>query len=80
MKRINSVTNSQIRGESMYSEGICGSTFARIWTFIALLMSFGSLIASIWILFAYYVSQGRYFNLSTPSLKTRCRDYRFGLS
>jgi hypothetical protein len=29
--RINSVTNNQVRGESMYSDGCFGKTGARIW-------------------------------------------------
>ncbi|RNA12479.1 transmembrane 50A [Brachionus plicatilis] len=56
---LNSVTNSQLRGDSMFSDGICGTSFIRIWVFIAFLMSFGSLIASFWIFFDYYVSKDR---------------------
>ena len=45
----------------MFSEGFCGTSFIRIWVFAAFLMSFGSLIASFWIFFDYYVSKGNYF-------------------
>jgi hypothetical protein len=54
---INSVTNNQIRGESMYSDGCFGKSLARIWIFIGFLLSFGSLIGSIWIFFDHYVYQ-----------------------
>ena len=56
---INSVTNNQVRGESMYSDGCFGKTGARIWVFIAFLMSFGSLIGAFWIFFDYYVSASK---------------------
>lgn len=51
---INMVSNGQIRGDS-YSDGCLGQTGARIWLFIGFLLSFGSLIASAWILFGIYV-------------------------
>jgi len=54
-KRINSVTNNQIRGETMYSDGCFGTTAVRIWIFIAFLINFGSLISAIWIFVAHYV-------------------------
>jgi hypothetical protein len=57
--RINSVTNSQIRGDSFFSDGSCfGKAAARTWIFIAFLLSFGSLIASAWIFFDFHVSKG----------------------
>ncbi|XP_018102267.1 transmembrane protein 50A isoform X1 [Xenopus laevis] len=54
---INAVSNGQVRGES-YSEGCLGQTGARIWLFIGFMLSFGSLIASMWILFGGYVANG----------------------
>uniref|UniRef100_A0A8B9C399 Transmembrane protein 50A n=3 Tax=Anatidae TaxID=8830 RepID=A0A8B9C399_9AVES len=51
---INAVSNGQVRGDS-YSEGCLGQTGARIWLFIGFMMAFGSLIASMWILFGGYV-------------------------
>ncbi|XP_043916026.1 transmembrane protein 50A isoform X2 [Protopterus annectens] len=51
---INAVSNGQVRGES-YSEGCLGQTGARIWLFIGFMLAFGSLIASMWILFGGYV-------------------------
>ncbi len=53
------MTKSQIRGESMYADGIFNTSVARIWIFIAFLINFGSLIGSIWMFFAYYVAEGR---------------------
>ena len=50
----------------MFSDGICGKTGARIWVFVAFLLSFGSLIGAFWIFFDYYVSQERAF---TPGLQ-----------
>jgi len=44
----------------MYSDGCFGKTGARIWIFVAFLMSFGSLIASFWIFFSFYVSAGKH--------------------
>uniref|UniRef100_A0A8U7N4V7 Transmembrane protein 50A n=2 Tax=Passeriformes TaxID=9126 RepID=A0A8U7N4V7_CORMO len=54
---INAVSNGQVRGDS-YSEGCLGQTGARIWLFIGFMMAFGSLIASMWILFGGYVVKG----------------------
>ncbi|XP_005993971.1 transmembrane protein 50A [Latimeria chalumnae] len=51
---INAVSNGQVRGDS-YSEGCMGQTGARIWLFIGFMLAFGSLIASMWILFGGYV-------------------------
>ncbi|XP_028937080.1 transmembrane protein 50A isoform X3 [Ornithorhynchus anatinus] len=51
---INAVSNGQVRGDS-YSEGCLGQTGARIWLFIGFMLAFGSLIASMWILFGGYV-------------------------
>uniref|UniRef100_A0A8C9WLQ8 Transmembrane protein 50A n=1 Tax=Scleropages formosus TaxID=113540 RepID=A0A8C9WLQ8_SCLFO len=47
---INAVSNGQVRGDS-YSEGCMGQTGARVWLFIGFMLAFGSLIASMWILF-----------------------------
>ncbi|XP_038575678.1 transmembrane protein 50B-like isoform X1 [Micropterus salmoides] len=51
---INAVSNGQVRGDT-YGEGCLGRTGARLWLFIGFMMMFGSLIASIWILFGGYV-------------------------
>ncbi|CAH2219252.1 transmembrane 50B [Pelobates cultripes] len=54
---INAVSNAQVRGDS-YSDGCLGRTGARIWLFIGFMLMFGSLIASMWILFGAYVTKG----------------------
>ncbi|CAI9603440.1 unnamed protein product, partial [Staurois parvus] len=54
---INAVSNGQVRGDS-YSEGCFGQIGARVWLFIGFMLSFGSLIASMWILFGGYVAKG----------------------
>ncbi|XP_065563031.1 transmembrane protein 50A-like [Artemia franciscana] len=54
---INSVSNSQIRGDS-YSNGCLGQSGARIWFFVGFLLGFGALIASCWILFEAFVIPG----------------------
>uniref|UniRef100_A0A8C5MI66 Transmembrane protein 50A n=1 Tax=Leptobrachium leishanense TaxID=445787 RepID=A0A8C5MI66_9ANUR len=54
---INAVSNGQVRGDS-YSEGCMGQIGARIWLFIGFMLAFGSLIASMWILFGGYVAKG----------------------
>uniref|UniRef100_A0A6Q2Z7M0 Transmembrane protein 50B n=1 Tax=Esox lucius TaxID=8010 RepID=A0A6Q2Z7M0_ESOLU len=51
---INAVSNGQVRGDT-YGEGCFGRTGARLWLFIGFMMMFGSLIASIWILFGGFV-------------------------
>ncbi|MGH0179776.1 UNVERIFIED_CONTAM: hypothetical protein FKN15_002434, partial [Acipenser sinensis] len=51
---INAVSNGQVRGES-YSDGCLGQTGARVWLFIGFMLAFGSLIASMWILFGGFV-------------------------
>ncbi|CAF3328105.1 unnamed protein product [Rotaria sp. Silwood1] len=51
---VNSVSNSQIRGDG-YSDGCVGQFGARIILFIAFLLAFGSVIGGAWVLFGYYV-------------------------
>ena len=52
--RINSVSNSQVRGD--VSDGGClGHIGAKIWFFAGFILGFGALIASAWILFGIYV-------------------------
>nr|CAB3267106.1 transmembrane protein 50B-like [Phallusia mammillata] len=51
---VNAVSNGQVRGEN-YSDGCLGTTGARIWMLIGFLLAFGSLIASMWVLFGVYV-------------------------
>uniref|UniRef100_A0A2K5D110 Transmembrane protein 50B n=1 Tax=Aotus nancymaae TaxID=37293 RepID=A0A2K5D110_AOTNA len=53
---INAVSNAQVRGDS-YESGCLGRTGARVWLFIGFMLMFGSLIASMWILFGAYVTQ-----------------------
>lgn len=55
---INAVSNGQVRGDS-YSEGCMGQTGARVWLFIGFMLAFGSLIASMWILFGGFVVPGK---------------------
>uniref|UniRef100_A0ABI7YYS1 Transmembrane protein 50B n=1 Tax=Felis catus TaxID=9685 RepID=A0ABI7YYS1_FELCA len=59
---INAVSNAQVRGDS-YESGCLGRTGARVWLFIGFMLMFGSLIASMWILFGAYVTQSKYFFL-----------------
>ncbi|KAM4700717.1 transmembrane protein 50B [Discoglossus pictus] len=54
---INAVSNAQVRG-TVYSDGCLVRTGARVWLFIGFMLMFGSLIASMWILFGAYVTQG----------------------
>jgi len=60
---INSVSNEVVRGDG-YTEGACGSHGARVWLFVGFLLSFGSLIASAWVLFGPYVAD----NTTDPRL------------
>lgn len=52
---INAVSNEAVRGDG-YTEGCLGAYGARIWLFVGFLLSFGSLIASAWVLFGPYVA------------------------
>jgi len=52
---INAVSNEAVRGDG-YTEGCLGPYGARIWLFVGFLLSFGSLIASAWVLFGPYVA------------------------
>uniref|UniRef100_A0A4W5MQ67 Transmembrane protein 50A n=1 Tax=Hucho hucho TaxID=62062 RepID=A0A4W5MQ67_9TELE len=65
---INAVSNGQVRGDS-YSEGCIGQTGARVWLFIGFMLAFGSLIASMWILFGGFVVP-RAWCLNLDALKT----------
>jgi hypothetical protein len=51
---INAVSNGQVRGDS-YTGGCMGQGAARIWLFIGFVLGFGSMIASVWILFGDFV-------------------------
>jgi len=55
---INAVSNGQVRGEA-YTTGFMGQRGARIWLFLGFVLGFGSIIASIWILFGDFVIQGK---------------------
>ncbi|XP_030185082.1 transmembrane protein 50B isoform X1 [Lynx canadensis] len=57
---INAVSNAQVRGDS-YESGCLGRTGARVWLFVGFMLMFGSLIASMWILFGAYVTQSCYY-------------------
>merc|ERR1711953_1540825 len=59
---INSVSNSRLN-DDFYEGGCVGSCGAKVWLFVGFLCSFGSVIASLWILFGAYVS-----NTPTPSI------------
>ena len=59
MCRVNSVTNGQVRGD-MYTDGCIGPYGARIWLFLGLMLSFGSLIGACWILFGGYVIPSKF--------------------
>lgn len=54
MLLVNTVSNGAVRGD-MYTDGCLGPFGARIWLFLGLMLSFGSLIAACWILFGGYV-------------------------
>lgn len=57
MLMVNTVSNGQVRGD-MYTDGCIGPYGARIWLFLGLMLSFGSLIGACWILFGGYVIPG----------------------
>jgi hypothetical protein len=57
MFMINAVSNSQVRGEAM-TEGVMGTRGARLWLLLGFVVGFGSLIASVWILFGAFVVSG----------------------
>ncbi|MCL4132227.1 UNVERIFIED_CONTAM: hypothetical protein GTU68_037940 [Idotea baltica] len=54
MFMVNSINNNQIGGEAI-TEGCLGPTGSRIWFFLGLMLSFGSVIGACAILFAGYV-------------------------
>uniref|UniRef100_A0A2K6UXY1 Transmembrane protein 50B n=1 Tax=Saimiri boliviensis boliviensis TaxID=39432 RepID=A0A2K6UXY1_SAIBB len=53
---INFVSSVQVRGDS-YESSCLGKTGAQVWLFIGFMLMFGSLIASMWILFGAYVTE-----------------------
>jgi len=57
MFMINAVSNTQVRGEAM-TEGVLGTRGARLWLLLGFVVGFGSLIASVWILFGDFVVSG----------------------
>ncbi|CEF66877.1 Tmem50a protein [Strongyloides ratti] len=54
MFMINAISNRYVSGEA-YEEGILGTKGARFWIFVAFVLSFSSIIASILIMFSDYV-------------------------
>merc|ERR1712035_103398 len=54
---INSVSNSRL-DDDFYEGGLCGGCGAKVWLFMGFMCSFGSVIASLWILFGAYVTNG----------------------
>ena len=58
--------NHRIIGDG-YTDGCLGSHGARVWLFVGFLLSFGSLIASAWVLFGPYVAN----NTEEPALPIR---------
>lgn len=54
MLMVNTVSSGQLRGD-LYTDGCLGPYGARIWLFLGLVLSIGSLIAACWILFGGYV-------------------------
>merc|ERR1739838_423906 len=54
---INSVSNSRL-DDDLYDGGLCSGCGAKVWLFIGFMCSFGSVIASLWILFGAYVTNG----------------------
>ncbi|KAK4304429.1 hypothetical protein Pmani_023620 [Petrolisthes manimaculis] len=54
MLMVNTVSSGQVRGD-LYTDGCIGPYGARIWLFLGLMLSFGSLIGACWILFGAYV-------------------------
>ncbi|EHH28703.1 hypothetical protein EGK_19196 [Macaca mulatta] len=66
---INAVSNAQVRGDT-YESGCLGRTGARIWLFIGFMLMFGSLIASMWILFGADVTQTNTLICKSGKLKS----------
>lgn len=62
LRRVNTVSNGQVWGD-MYTDGCVGQHGARIWVFLGLVLSFGSLVGACWILFGVYVIPGKLFGL-----------------
>ncbi|RXG73418.1 Transmembrane protein 50A, partial [Armadillidium vulgare] len=54
MFMVNSVSNSQIAGEGM-TDGCLGLMGSRVWFFLGLMLTFGSMIGACWILFGGFV-------------------------
>jgi len=59
MLMVNTVSNSQITGDSSYEEGCMGGLGVKIWFFVGLMLNFGALIGACWILFEGYVVPGK---------------------
>jgi len=57
MFMVNTVSNAQITGDA-YEGGCLGGFGAKIWFFVGLMMSFGSLLGAAWVLFGRYVVPG----------------------
>ncbi|XP_022645888.1 transmembrane protein 50B-like [Varroa jacobsoni] len=49
---VNVVSNAQVRGERVFTNGVCGPAGARVWLFIGFVLGFAALLGSSWILVA----------------------------
>lgn len=58
MFMVNTISNSQLRGDT-YTGGHMGKMGSRIWLFLGLMLTFGSLIGACVILFQGYVVPGK---------------------
>eukprot|EP01147_Barroeca_monosierra_P000167 gene167-3558_t len=54
---VNAISSEMLSGE-VYTDGFLGTTGARVWLLIGLVMSFGSLIASTWVMIEVYIKHG----------------------
>jgi len=60
---VNTVSNGQLQGDSLYTEGLCGGVGAKIWFFLGFLVGFGALMGSFVIFFGDYVNGTQYTNV-----------------
>uniref|UniRef100_A0A1I8FP20 Transmembrane protein 144 n=1 Tax=Macrostomum lignano TaxID=282301 RepID=A0A1I8FP20_9PLAT len=68
---VNSISNGQVTGSDTYTDGCFGQNAARLWLFLGFILAFGSLIASVWILFGVYVGPQK--SPMWPGLPSSCR-------
>merc|ERR1712241_1366868 len=66
---VNTVSNGQLQGDSLYTDGLLGGVGAKIWFFLGFLVGFGALMGSLVILFGDYLTPESEYTSVVPGVQ-----------